>query len=487
MAPLRLIPPETLDRGLRVGVRAAKILLAFILVLSLAISNSFLPGVHALSVATIFIDPVRTPGPSFHQSGPPSNFSINVMLDLPAGAMINVFDVRLNYTSPLSTLKAVGVDYSGNVFSAQGGKPLVECIDGTLVQGSDCPGETFGQVHLTEWIIGAGNVVAGPLTGGLLFSVEFSIRGNGTSVFSIDNALLGDPGSGPQLNPHFVPYVAQAGVFGNYGVVAFFNFDPPTPPSVLLRDNVTFDGSGSFDANNPSVPIVSYAWDFGDGGTGQGVAASHVFNLPGNYSVRLTVQAQGGGSGIVVRVVNVVPALGGLEVFVKDNVVGSPIGGTQVIIQIFNSTTSRIPFKVGIPDFTGEFVFRGLRPGSYFLIVNGTSFVEQSKMENIVAGWTVQDTVYLQRVTPPSRPPDYSGIIFVGSMLGGLGIFATAIVLKRRSSNNRRGDQKRSVGRPKFARTKWRGEASSRFLRNRQTGASPGILSCGAAGRIPAR
>jgi hypothetical protein len=288
---------------------------------------------------------------------------------------------------------------------------------------------------LTEWIIGAGNVVAGRLTGGLLFSVEFSVKGNGTSVFSIESALLGDPGPGPQLNPHFDPFVAQAGVFGNSGVVAFFNFKPAIPPAVLPGQNVTFDASGSFDADATSIPIVGYTWNFGDGATGQGVTASHGFDLPGNYSVQLTALAQGGtGTGSVVRKVNVAAALGALNLFVKDNITGTPIGGTQALAQIFNSTTSRTPFRIGIPDFTGSVLFTGLLPGSYFVTVNGTNFVKQSKAESITAGWTIQDTVYMQPSIRPSPPPDYSGTVFLGSMLGGLSVFAVAIILKRRSS-----------------------------------------------------
>ena len=36
--------------------------------------------------------------------------------------------------------------------------------------------------------------------------------------------------------------------------------------------------------------IVSYAWDFGDGWSGQGVTCSHTYTHPGDYTARLTVE-----------------------------------------------------------------------------------------------------------------------------------------------------------------------------------------------------
>jgi hypothetical protein len=45
--------------------------------------------------------------------------------------------------------------------------------------------------------------------------------------------------------------------------------DPNGPYSGEVGNPVTFDGSGSVD---PDGTIVSYDWDFGDGGTGTGVS-----------------------------------------------------------------------------------------------------------------------------------------------------------------------------------------------------------------------
>jgi PKD repeat protein len=49
---------------------------------------------------------------------------------------------------------------------------------------------------------------------------------------------------------------------------------------------ITFDGSASSD---PDGDALSYAWDFGDGMTGTGVAPTHSYTAAGNYTVSLVV------------------------------------------------------------------------------------------------------------------------------------------------------------------------------------------------------
>jgi PKD repeat protein len=63
---------------------------------------------------------------------------------------------------------------------------------------------------------------------------------------------------------------------------AAFFFSPTAPKA---GDDVFFDGSASTDDGQ----IVSYTWNFGDGSTGGGKQSVHSFDLPGEYSVTLTV------------------------------------------------------------------------------------------------------------------------------------------------------------------------------------------------------
>ncbi len=64
----------------------------------------------------------------------------------------------------------------------------------------------------------------------------------------------------------------------------------------------SFDGSASSD---PDGSIAGYAWDFGDGSTGSGIAPSHTYAADGTYSVTLTVTDNKGGTGTVTRTVTV--------------------------------------------------------------------------------------------------------------------------------------------------------------------------------------
>ncbi|UCH71379.1 MAG: PKD domain-containing protein [Candidatus Bathyarchaeota archaeon] len=56
--------------------------------------------------------------------------------------------------------------------------------------------------------------------------------------------------------------------------------------TVDVGETVTFDASGSSD----NVNIVSYEWDFGDGGTGTGVTTNHTYDTSGTYIVTLSVK-----------------------------------------------------------------------------------------------------------------------------------------------------------------------------------------------------
>ncbi len=60
-----------------------------------------------------------------------------------------------------------------------------------------------------------------------------------------------------------------------------------TQDQVVVNENgtVNFDASGSYDDGT----IISYEWDFGDGGTASGVTATNVFLTEGNYTVVVTI------------------------------------------------------------------------------------------------------------------------------------------------------------------------------------------------------
>ncbi len=63
------------------------------------------------------------------------------------------------------------------------------------------------------------------------------------------------------------------------------------PAQMAAGEKVAFDAVGSSD---PDGALTGFAWDFGDGNTGTGVRATHVFAQPGDYTVTLTVTDDAG-------------------------------------------------------------------------------------------------------------------------------------------------------------------------------------------------
>jgi PKD repeat protein len=75
------------------------------------------------------------------------------------------------------------------------------------------------------------------------------------------------------------------------GLIA--SFTVTSPPPLLQGQPVSFDGSSSSD---PGGSSLSYSWSFGDGSTGTGTTASHIYASYGTYTVKLTVADSSGSS-----------------------------------------------------------------------------------------------------------------------------------------------------------------------------------------------
>jgi PKD repeat protein len=78
-----------------------------------------------------------------------------------------------------------------------------------------------------------------------------------------------------------------------------------TPSSGTAPLEVTFDGSGSTDLGGF---VTAWAWTYGDGATGTGVTATHVYSTPGTYLATLTVTDNGGLSSTASTSIVVAPA-----------------------------------------------------------------------------------------------------------------------------------------------------------------------------------
>lgn len=100
---------------------------------------------------------------------------------------------------------------------------------------------------------------------------------------------------------------------------------------------VTFDGSASSD---PDGTIVSYAWAFGDGGTGSGVSPTHVYAASGTYNVTLTVTDDGGLPGTDTTTATIVAAPGNIAPTADAN---GPYTGTVGVAVQFDGSGSSDP------------------------------------------------------------------------------------------------------------------------------------------------
>jgi PKD repeat protein len=83
--------------------------------------------------------------------------------------------------------------------------------------------------------------------------------------------------------------------------------DPPVcdangPYAANVGQSITFDGTGSSD---PDGTVDSYAWDFGDGGTGTGPTPIHTYNSAGTFQVTLTVTDNEGASSTCTSTANI--------------------------------------------------------------------------------------------------------------------------------------------------------------------------------------
>jgi hypothetical protein len=390
---------------------------------------------HAQGFSSVYVDPLRTDSNT--------TFILNVRVNLTSAESVGGFDVRLNYTYSPSVVRVnetdpFSISFAGNIFQSAGIGTLLatECLNGIIISNTQCePADlSLGVVHIA--VTGLGKSVQGPITGGLLFSVRFNVLGRGTSPFLINRANIVNVGSGPYPVAHIVNLIIQDGVFANSGLVAFFNtrpFNPLTSTALLPGPpGVMFDAGGSFNADNASILIANYAWSFGDGvsvNTTSPVTV-HSFNVPGRYIVGLTAVDAKGGTASTTRTVVVVPALGTISLTVND-LQGRPLRG-NVQVQVYNSTTSTAYFDSRVTSNTGGVLFSNLSPGTYLLSFSGQGVESSSKMENVVGGITTSDTIYLKVVAPPTfLPPPYD-IIFVGSLVGGVGAFTVGLILRRK-------------------------------------------------------
>ncbi len=156
--------------------------------------------------------------------------------------------------------------------------------DGTLVGFTGCKDlnarytTNFNQITISEINLGSGACPDAALQ--QQEDATVAILRSARSYFIADTALqiAGDAGFlSYSLSPVNRPEEVQPPVAVIQAV-----------PQSIVGQVVVFDGS----ASSGPHPLVSWAWDFGDGTTARGVVVQHTYNTPGSFTVRLLVQDQ---------------------------------------------------------------------------------------------------------------------------------------------------------------------------------------------------
>jgi PKD repeat protein len=151
-----------------------------------------------------------------------------------------------------------------------------------------------------------GNVLVTSNPTGLAASISTAVAG-GTYYLRIDGVGTGDPSTG------YSDY-SSLGEFNLSGTIVSVGGQPPvaaasaTPTSGTVPLAVAFSSAGSSD---PDGTIVSYSWNFDDGGTSNEANPAHTYSTVGVFNASLTVIDNNGLSDVasVTITVNDVPNL----------------------------------------------------------------------------------------------------------------------------------------------------------------------------------
>ncbi len=194
--------------------------------------------------------------------------------------------------------------------------PLAAIDDGSAAAFSlsfTDPGQAFSETYTYQWLFD------GVLNGITTSSVSFNFATQGAHTVTA-RVTDGHGATGATTITVTVNNAAPAASIS--GITGVRN----------EGTTLSFNGSGSDPSRDPAhTGIAGYAWDFGDGATGSGTAATHAYRDNGTYIVTLTVTDNQGATGtasITVTIANVAPVVDA----------GQPVAGKVGVELAFHGT-----------------------------------------------------------------------------------------------------------------------------------------------------
>jgi hypothetical protein len=136
-----------------------------------------------------------------------------------------------------------------------------------------------------------------------------------------------------------------------------------------VNQSISVNAQAAFDPNNSAAPL-SYAWDFGDGSTAQGVSVSHTYSTAGTYTLSLSVSSSSGTSHVYKTIQVVTKVTSYTNPYAQYPQNGVPPSNPAVILPTPNDVpVSQVPIAGHIPAIAGMGQLIGTIVGLGLLLV----------------------------------------------------------------------------------------------------------------------